>query len=62
MIDARLPRRIIINQANNEANNILGVEQAEFREKFYTIDHFFTLHSFIEFYKSSKEEAVLCFY
>ena len=40
-------------------NNLIGLEQAGFRPEFSTVDHIFTLHSIIEYYKS-KNERVFC--
>ena len=40
-------------------NNLIGVEQAGFRPEFSTMDHVFTLHSIIEYYKS-KNGRVFC--
>ena len=41
--------------------NILGFEQAGFRKEFSTIDHVFTLHSIIEFYKSKGKRLYCAF-
>ena len=41
------------------ANEKVGYEQAGFRPEFSTIDHIFTLHAIIEYYKS-KNSRVYC--
>ena len=40
---------------------ILGFEQAGFRKEFSTIDHIFTLHCIIEFYKSKRKRVYCAF-
>ena len=40
-------------------NNLIGLEQAGFRPEYSTVDHIFTLHSIIEYYKS-KNGRVFC--
>ena len=42
-------------------NEILGYEQAGFRPEFSTMDHIFTLHSIIEYYKCKKGRVYCVF-
>ena len=42
-------------------NDLLGWEQAGFRPEFSTIDHIFTLHSIIEYYKYKKGKVYCAF-
>ena len=39
----------------------IGCEQAGFRPEFSTIDHIFTLHAIIEYYKSKKGRVYCAF-
>ena len=42
-------------------NDLLGEEQAGFREKYSTIDHIFVLHSVLDLYLSQKERMYVAF-
>ena len=43
------------------SNNLLGMEQAGFREKHSTMDHVFVLHHLIDFYRQ-RGKQVYCAY
>ena len=42
-------------------NNLIGCEQAGFRPEFSTIDHVFTLHAIIEYYKCNNKRIYCAF-
>ena len=41
--------------------NLVGCEQAGFRPEFSTMDHIFTLHSIIEYYKNKNRRVYSAF-